>query len=92
MLPVFDEIALQPTPNNFILLNWDFVSAEWNYIWDYPGVPSHPAHEGSDIILQQHFNLICPIPEVPITSSVMVFPAVPPCTNTPLGYYQGVTK
>lgn len=92
LLPVWDEIALQPKPNNFVLLNWDFVSAEWNYIQEYPGVSFHPAHEGSDIILQQHFNLICPIPKVPIASSVIVFPAVPPCVHTPLEYYKGVTK
>jgi hypothetical protein len=93
MFPIFNDVfEALPKPHNITLLNWQYEGAEWNYVWDFPNVGSHPAHAGSNIILQQHFNLICPVPKVPIAASVIVFPRAYPCIGESIDYYVGTTR
>ncbi len=97
MLPIFREewVAFDSAykPHNQTMLNWHFAGAEWGLLFNYPGADNHPPHSGTNIILQQHFNTICQIPEIPIAYSVLQYPRQPPCVAPPgIDYYIGTVR
>jgi hypothetical protein len=96
MFPIFREewtaFDSAHKPHNQTMLNGHFASPEWG-LFNYPkGYRNHASLRGANIILQQHFNTICKIPEVPIAHSVLQFPLQPPCVYTKgIDFYIGTT-